>query len=368
MSMERISGKRPPAIGLDTVVAAETRLSLVDGEAGRLVIAGQSVEHLAATASFEAAAAQLWALVGLTLSPEAVGGALAEAREEAFRRLPALLPATRDLTLSEGLRLTLAALPEAGSLPPALRITGALPVFAAALARQRQGLPPVPPDGARGQATDYLTLLRGTPPSTAEAKALERYLVTVSDHGMNASTFVARIIASTRAGMTFAVAGAFGALTGPLHGGAPEPVLDMLDAIGTTERIEPWIDAALARGERLMGFGHRVYRGRDPRADVLRATLLDLGVRSERMDFAAAVERAALAGLARTKPERPLATNVEFYTALLLEALAIPREAFTATFAVGRVLGWTAHVLEQAREGRLIRPAARYVGALPLSA
>jgi len=154
-------------------------------------------------------------------------------------------------------------------------------------------------------------------------------------------------------------------LKGPLHGGAPGPVLDMLDAIGGFDEIRPWLREALARDERLMGFGHRVYRVRDPRADVLKATASALRVGSNRIRFAEAVEAEAIALLARHRPGRRLDTNVEFYTALVLETLGIPRDSFTNVFAMGRVAGWTAHVLEQERIDRLIRPQSRYVGPEP---
>ena len=216
-----------------------------------------------------------------------------------------------------------------------------------------------------GQAADFLHMMRGEDAPAAHVRALETYLVTVADHGLNASTFTARVIASTRAGLLSSVVGALSALKGPLHGGAPGPVLDMLDAIGGFDEIRPWLREALARDERLMGFGHRVYRVRDPRADVLKATASALRVGSNRIRFAEAVEAEAIALLARHRPGRRLDTNVEFYTALVLETLGIPRDSFTNVFAMGRVAGWTAHVLEQERIDRLIRPQSRYVGPEP---
>jgi citrate synthase len=239
------------------------------------------------------------------------------------------------------------------------------PVFAAAVARARQGVPPVEPDAGLGQARDFLRMMRGTEAPAAHVKALETYLVSVADHGLNASTFAARIVASTRAGLSSAVVAALCALKGPLHGGAPGPVLDMLDAIGTRENIEPWISAALASGQRLMGFGHRVYRVRDPRADVLKAVASDLRHGDNRIAFAEEVEAVALRLLRERTSSRRLDTNVEFYTALVLEALEVPRDSFTNVFAVGRVAGWTAHILEQEKSGRLIRPQSRYVGPAP---
>ena len=209
--------------------------------------------------------------------------------------------------------------------------------------------------------------VHGLPP--AEAAALDAYLVTVSDHGLNASTFAARVVASTRAGLTSAALGGISALKGPLHGGAPGPVIEMLDEIGTPENARAWIEAELDSGERLMGFGHRIYRVRDPRADALKAAVRKLAGDSDalpgRLAFAEAVEAAALVILKERKPDRSLDTNVEFYTALLLEALAFPPAAFTCVFAMGRVAGWIAHAREQLAGGRLIRPQSRYVGPTP---
>jgi citrate synthase len=214
-------------------------------------------------------------------------------------------------------------------------------------------------------------MLTGEQPTTAQTSALDRYLMTVSDHGLNASTFAARVVASTRAGLTSATLAAMCALKGPLHGGAPGPVLDALDGIGSAENASSWLEDALDRGERLMGFGHRVYRVRDPRADALKESIQRLAqagqVDAQRLRLAEAVESAALELLARKKPNRPLQTNVEFYTALLLEALRIPREAFTCVFAIGRSAGWIAHAREQMLTGRLIRPQSRYVGPPPPS-
>jgi citrate synthase len=209
-------------------------------------------------------------------------------------------------------------------------------------------------------------MLHGVRPAPEQVAALDRYLVTASDHGLNASTFVARIVASTRAGLGSVAVAAMSALKGPLHGGAPGPVLDMLDEIGSEDHASSWLEGALTRGDRLMGFGHRVYRVRDPRADALKEALKRLAragqVNASRFRLAEAVEAAALDLLARKKPSRPLQTNTEFYTALLLEALGLPREAFTCTFAAGRAAGWMAHAREQMLTGRLIRPQSRYVG------
>lgn len=354
------------ASGLDKIVAAETRLSDVDGEAGRLVIAGFDVADLVAAHDFEETAGLLWKAAGYEMSdgPD-LRSAIGAARGDAFAWVPRLLAAVDGLTMTEGLRTGLSLLSDEGNDPAHLRLIGAMPVFVSALARHARGQAAIKPDPAIGHAADFLRMLRGKPASEAEVEALDAYMVTVSDHGMNASTFTARVIASTRAGMVSSVVGALCALKGPLHGGAPGPVLDMLDAIGTRANIKPWLEAEIAKGERLMGFGHRVYRVRDPRADVFNRTVMILTNGNERLQFAREVEAAALAALRASKPGTRIDTNMEYYTALLLEALDIPNDAITPVFAMARVAGWTAHVMEQERVGRIIRPQSVYVGPFP---
>lgn len=353
-------------VGLDGVVAAETLLSHVDGERGELVIAGARVGSLAFDADFESLAARLWSLAGGTpRDADVVRRALGEARERSFSLLPAIFGVTDGLSIVDGFRAAVAALRPEPGIPAEITLVGAMPVIAAALVRRVNGEAPVAPSAELGHAADFLRMLRGVAATEREAMALNAYLVTVSDHGMNASTFAGRVVASTGADLFMAVTAAYCALSGPLHGGAPEPVLDMLDAIGSEERIKPWIDDALARGERLMGFGHRIYRVRDPRADVLKAALERLETAGKDRGFAAKVELYARNALALHKPDRRLDTNVEFYTAILLDALKIPRQAFTPVFAAARAAGWTAHALEQQRNGRLLRPASVYIGAMP---
>src|SRR5262245_56141900 len=241
----------------------------------------------------------------------------------------------------------------------------AFPTIVGTYWRLRNGQAPVAVRSGVSHAAHYLQQLFGADPSAERARALETYLNTVCDHGLNASTFAARVIVSTRSDVISALTGAVGALKGPLHGGAPGPALDMVFEIGSPDRAETVIRAKLDRGERLMGFGHRVYHVRDPRADVLaRAAeqFYESGGDKDLYDLARSVERTALRLLHERKPERRLDTNVEFYTALLLHGIGLPTELFTPTFAVGRVVGWSAHCLEQLREGRLIRPQSKYVG------
>lgn len=353
-------------IGLDGVPAAETALSHVDGEKGELVVAGERVADLVSKTSFEGLTARLWSAATATPISEAeVRAALGEARARAFARLPQLLGASDGLSIVDGFRSAVTGLRSESGLRDDATIVGAMPVIAAALVQRAKGNAPNFPNATLGHAADTLAMLHGRAPTAREAAALDAYLVTVTDHGMNASTFAARVVASTRADLFAAITAGYCALTGPLHGGAPEPVLEMLDAIGTRERIRPWIDSALAHGERLMGFGHRIYRVRDPRADVLKAAIEKLATTATDLPFAAEVEAYAREALKRTKPDRPLDTNVEFFTAILLDALSIPRQAFTPIFAVARSAGWTAHAREQQRRGRLLRPSSVYIGDMP---
>ncbi|HTO69058.1 MAG TPA: citrate synthase [Myxococcota bacterium] len=357
--------------GLEGVVVADTQLSDVDGERGRLVIRGHDVEALALSVDFESACALLWTgALPDARAHEALRAQLGRARVRAFERLPLLGDALDAADGMEALRAGLAHFRaselEAHDLHAAL--TGAVAVVAAAWARRRRGAPPLAPDPGLGHAADTLRMasLHGSDP--ARARALDTYLVTVADHGMNASTFTARVVASTASDPVSAVVAALGALKGPLHGGAPGPVLAMLDAIGSPERAASWIAAELDAGRRIYGMGHRVYRVRDPRAAVLERAVERLraaGLRSDRLDLARAVEAVAVASLGERRPDRRLAVNVEFYTAVILDAIGLPLELFSPTFAVARVAGWLAHVDEQTRGGRLIRPSSRYVGPMP---
>lgn len=352
------------AIGLDDVVAAETALSDVDGLAGRLIIRGRSLDELAGR---ETADGMLGLLLGDAFDPAPTGTELGAARAEIFARFKDKLADLAQLPVYDGVRAAVAQLPDDDTAETALLLIAAPAVLVPALIRTQAGTPAVAPDAGVAHAADILHVLLGRAPTMPEVNGLDTYLVTVADHGLNASTFAARVVASTQAGLTSSVLAAYGALKGPLHGGAPGPVLDMIDAVGAPERAEPVLQAILDRGERLMGFGHRIYRVRDPRADALKGALGRLQ-RTERLHLALAVEAAALKLLRAKKPDRPLETNVEFFTALLLDALGFPREVFTAVFAMGRTIGWVAHAREQALSGRLIRPKSRYVGPMPREA
>jgi citrate synthase len=360
--------------GLEDVVAASTRLSHVDGEAGRLTIAGYAVEDLAPSACFEDVAYLL--LHGRLPDPsERVRFAkdLAERRALPAPAVEVLRAAARAKTPPmDGLRMAAPLLSlnrEENPLDDAMTAIASFPTIVGTYWRMRKGERAVPVRADLAHAAHYLHQVFGVEPSVERARALETYLNTVCDHGLNASTFAARVIVSTRTDVISALTGAVGALKGPLHGGAPGPALDMVFEIREPARAEAVIRAKLDRGERLMGFGHRIYRVRDPRADVLAQAAERFyssdGDRSL-YDLALKVEATALRLLRERKPDRRLDTNVEFYTALLLHGLGLPAELFTPTFAVARVLGWAAHCLEQLRDGRLIRPQSVYIGPTDL--
>ena len=352
--------------GLDGVIVADTVMSEVDGEAGRLTVRGHAVEELIATRGFEGVAALLWEGYAEGGGEEAaVRDGLAAARVQAFAQVPKLLAATRGLNPVEALRVGIGMLPDSARTPHHFLVCGAMPVFLAALLNAEKGLSPIAPDATLATAQDLLRMIRGQRAGVVFEKALDTYLATIADHGFNASTFTARVVASTHAGLISSVLAALCALKGPRHGGAPGPVLDMLDEIGEASRAESWFDDAFAKGTTLMGFGHRIYKVRDPRADVLKHTVATLPATAGRLAYATAVEKGAIAALRKHKPGRRLDINVEYYTALLLEALEVPRSAFTALFAVGRTAGWCAHIFEQEKGGRIIRPQSNYVGPQP---
>lgn len=361
--------------GLEGVVAAETRLSQVDGQKGELIIGGFPLEELAGDATFEAVVFLLWH----GDLPTAQQLATFQAQLAAQRTLPVALidlltaAAHQAVPTMTALRMAAGALDLDGdatedSLEQATRLLARLPTIVATYWRLRQGQIPIAPDPTLSHAANYLYMLTGEQPTAAQVRGLETYLNTVVDHGLNASTFAARVIIATGTDLTSALVGALGALKGPLHGGAPGPALDMVFDIGQVDRAESYLRAKLDRGERLMGFGHRIYKVRDPRAAMLsqaaekmfRAGGGDLGLYT----LAKAVEQTAVQLLAEYKPGRNLQTNVEFYTALLLHGLGLDIDLFTPTFAISRAAGWFAHCFEQQATGRLIRPQSRYVGPL----
>ena len=334
--------------GLEGIVVAETRLSSVDGEKGELIVCGLSLAQLSAL-SFEEVFHTL-------LHSSAKLGKL---RCQVFPRLRPILPLLQKLREPlAALRLGLASLPS--DLSPE-ELVAAFPLL---LAGARHGPELQAPDPKLSQVEDFLRLFFGQKQAADRVRALNTYLVTVAEHGMNASTFACRVVASTGANPLESALAGLAALSGPLHGGAPGPVLDLLDELRAAEDREAYLREKLRRGERLMGFGHRIYRTRDPRAEVLQGAVRSLQS-SAQLSFAQQVEGLAQAVLEDWKPDRPLKTNVEFYTAILLNELGFQRSWFTPLFALGRIMGWMAHFQEQRALGKLMRPQSRYTGSLP---
>ncbi|MCX5340219.1 citrate synthase/methylcitrate synthase [Streptomyces atratus] len=365
--------------GLAGVVVTDTAVGDVRGREGFYHYRQYSAIELAQTRSFE----DVWYLMFEGTLPDAAAHAEFAARTAALRRLPAevreALPAiVRAGAVSgplAGLRTALSLLGASAGFRPvydidagrrrsdALAACAAVPTVLTALHRLGQGLEPVDPRDDLPYAANYLYMLTGSVPDAARVRAVEQYLISTIDHGFNASTFTGRVVASTGADVAACLVAAVGALSGPLHGGAPSRALDTLDAIGTPDRIDGWIRERVLAGERIMGFGHPVYRTEDPRSRMLRGIAQGFG--GPLVDFAVEVERQVEAILAELKPGRELHTNVEFYAGVVMELCGLPREMFTPTFCAARVVGWSANILEQAEDSKIIRPAARYVGTPP---
>ena len=373
MSSVTMSNSSAAPKGLDGVVVASTAISHVFGNEGRLVYRGYDIGQLAGKATFEEVCFLLWK----GHLPNQVELDALRATMSAQRALPdavlatiRAMPATTDPmdNLRTGASAIGAALPISGTatFEQALALAARFPTIVAAFDRLRKGKEPVAPRADLGHAANYLYMLTGEVPPENHVKSLDTYLVLLADHSMNASTFTARVIASTESDICSAIVGGIGALKGPLHGGAPALVMDMLDAIGTADNIKPWIDQALDGHHKLMGFGHRVYKTTDPRAEILREMARQAST-PEFFALAHGTEDYALAELHRRKSDQKLYTNVEFYSAAVLSSVGLDRDLFPSTFAISRVAGWTAHVLEQMVGNRLIRPQSEYVGPLGLT-
>ncbi|WEH37671.1 citrate synthase/methylcitrate synthase [Streptomyces sp. AM 4-1-1] len=365
--------------GLAGVVVTDTALGDVRGREGFYHYRQFSALELARTRSFE----DVWYLMFHGELPDRGARDGFAARVAPLRHLPeevreALPAIARSGSVSgplAGLRTTLSLLGATAGLRPvydidagqrredALALCAAVPTALTALHRLSQGLEPVEPRDDLPYAANYLHMLTGSAPDAERTRAVERYLVSTIDHGFNASTFTARVVASTGADVAACLVAAIGALSGPLHGGAPSRALDTLDAIGTPDRIDGWIRDRVLAGERIMGFGHPVYRTEDPRSRMLRDIARGFG--GPLVDLAVEVERQVETILAELKPGRELHTNVEFYAGVVMELCGLPRTMFTPTFCAARVVGWSANILEQAEDSKIIRPAARYVGAPP---
>ena len=355
--------------GLEGIVAAQTEISLVDGANGRLVYRGYVIADLAEEMSFEEVAYLLWngslpkrAELDALTKELAGSRALTAPALATLKALPAdtdPMDVLRSVVSVQGVEHKL----QKPTIPLAIHATASFPTILATFPRQTRGLKPVEPRADLGHAANYLYMLNGKESPPELVHALNTYLVLLADHGMNASTFTARVIASTDSDLASCLVGAIGALKGPAHGGAPSAVMDQLEQIGTADNAEHWMREARKQKVRFMGFGHRVYRTYDPRAKILKALCQRLNPRF--YELASKVEETALALLHEEHPERPQATNVEFYSAGVLQAIGLPTEYFPPTFAVSRVAGWSAHVLEQGSHNRLIRPQSEYIGPEP---
>jgi citrate synthase len=373
-----MSGATSSPRGLDGVVAVRTRLSHVDGHDGVLIIAGHELKELAGRVTLEEAAHLLWTgrlpkpaeiealrreMAALRSIPDSAIRVIREAANRGASPIDTLRMACSTLSLDVASPKDVS---HDADVSTAQMLVARFPTIVAEHTRAVAGQEPIAPRADLTLAANFLYMVSGKEPDPIAARALDTYWVTVIDHGMNASTFTTRVIASTRSDLVSAVTGAIGALKGPLHGGAPGPVLDMLMDIRTAENAEGWVRRELGAGRRIMGFGHRVYKVRDPRAEVLAQVAEEMAgaVLHDRklFDLAREVEKAALRVLDEVKPGRNLKTNVEFYTALVLQSIGLHPATFVAMFACGRCAGWCAHVIEQHAEDRLIRPQSEYIG------
>jgi citrate synthase len=363
--------------GLKGVIVAETAVGDVRGTEGFFHYRQYSAVELAAKLRLE----DVWFLLfdGHLPSPAERAAFVDEVRP--LRRIPdpvaEVLPsiARSSASVMEGLRTALSLLGAVEGFRPtldidraqrradALRVCAVTPSMIMAMHRHREGLDPIEPRDDLGYGANYLWMLRGEETDPDIGRAVEQYQMTTIDHGFNASTFTARVITSTGADVAAAVVGGIGALSGPLHGGAPSRALALLDAIGTPERARPHIVDLVTRGEKIMGFGHAVYRTEDPRSNFLRDVAERIG--AAKLPFARTVETTVVDVLAELKPGRDLYANVEFYAGVVMDHCGLPRELFTPTFASSRIIGWCANILEQAADNRIIRPSARYVGPPP---
>ena len=363
--------------GLKGVVVAETELGHVRGLEGFYHYRQYSAVGLAKERGIE----DVWLLLFDGELPARERGESFAHEIRTLRTLPdpvqRALPAIAACAQSplDGLRAALSLAGSARGFRPLMDLTAderradalyaaaITPVLLTSLYRLGRGMQPIAPHPELDYAANYLYMITGVEPEPKAARAIEQYLISTIDHGFNASTFTARVIASTGADLAACLVGAIGSLSGPLHGGAPSRALDTLDAIGTPDRIDAWITEHVTSGERIMGFGHAIYRTEDPRSRMLREIAESFG--GERVEFAVQVERRVVELLAELKPGRELHTNVEFYAGVVMELCGLPRAMFTPTFASSRVIGWCANILEQARDSKIIRPSARYVGPPP---
>ncbi|MFC4410301.1 citrate synthase/methylcitrate synthase [Chungangia koreensis] len=346
--------------GLKDVVAVETKIASVDGEKGELRYRGRKVDEIVGEATFEELATFIWNGKKESVDFKSVRK-LPEHVERVIDTLPgeiSIMDATRT-AVSAFAHLSFKELP---LYEQAVNLTATLPVIIARHYRKQQGLPIIQPDSTLNHTANYLWMLNGEKPSDAQVEALETYLNLTMEHGLNASTFAARVTISTESDLTAAVTSALGTMKGPLHGGAPSGVIDLLEEIREVGDVKAVIEKKLSEGERIMGFGHRVYKTEDPRSILLREKCLRLHGKDEWLDLATQAEKEIIELLAIHKPGRKLYTNVEFYAAAIMRSIAMPPELFTPTFSAARIVGWTAHAIEQLSDNTIFRPQSIYVG------
>ena len=360
-SAEELSASRPYSPGLEGVIAGETSLSYIDGQRGRLLYRGYRISDLVRHGSYPAVANLLWT-GEWDPAHHLPTGPIPPAVLTILRALPATTKPMDALRTAVSAWGATQDLPWPPTVDQARALTSFSPSALAAFARLRDGLEPIDSDPALNLVEGFLYQLTGVRPEPGTARALDAYFVVGAEHSFNASTFTCRVITSTRSDIASAVVGAIGTMKGPLHGGAPTEVVDQLSQVGSADHAEAWVREALAKGERLMGFGHRVYRAYDPRAAALREVAEGMEHKPDWLVLATQVEDVALRVLAEKYPDRPLKTNVEFYAAPVLMGVGLKPDLFPAAFSLSRHAGWTAHALEQAANNRLIRPDVNYVG------
>lgn len=356
--------------GLKGIVAAQTAISHIDGEKGLLIYRGHDVRTLTGRCSFEEAAYLLWyGRMPSTEESNHLGEELKTKRTLSEPMLDVLTHLPENMDPMSVLRTVLSA--EGGSeygwkptLDQAVRITALIPTIIAYRERHLKGAAFIEPHDELGHVSNYLYMLTGMEPERAVSQALETYMILTMEHGMNASTFSARVTASTESDLISSVISAIGTMKGPLHGGAPTGVIALLEEIVTEENAESVIRKKISQGEKLMGFGHRIYKTRDPRATALKEKLLEFHGENEELDLAIAIEDIAVKLLEELKPGRGLYTNVEYYAASIMRAIHLPDHLFTPTFTAARAVGWTAHVLEQSENNTIFRPQSDYIGSL----
>jgi citrate synthase len=353
--------ERPYSPGLEGVIAAETAVGFVDGQNGRLLYRGYPIGQLVEKGTYGRVAELLWT-GEWRKSARLVPAEVPEPVMCALRELPSHAHPMDALRTAVSVWGAWRRPHWPPTVDQAREVTAIAPSALAAFVRLRQGLEPVKPNPKLSLAGGFLQQLNGKDPDPAAARALDAYFIVGAEHGLNASTFTCRVIISTRSDLASAICGAIGALKGPLHGGAPAEVVSQLHEIGSPDQAEKWVREAIARGDRIMGFGHRVYRAYDPRAAALRKVAEGMANMADWLDTAVKVEDVVLRVFGELKPDRVIKTNVEYYAAAVLQGVGLPPDLFPPTFALARMAGWSAHAIEQASADKLIRPDARYVG------